>query len=1157
MERNNLPLVLYKKICPIDGKEASLKEIVDFGLCYDDFQKIKKGVWDILESEEPINELGNFKEEYLIYKKLKNFKNFFKENLGYYPFRFQLYFAKRVFNKESFSILAPTGIGKTTFGVAISNFIDGKVYYLVPSKILLDEIERKLGLINSFKKVLAVKKPEDKEKLIQGDFDILVTTSNFLHKNFDILPKNFDLVFIDDADSLIRQPKNIDKVLKLIGFNEKEIEKALEIIDKKRKAKNREDYNSISKLDVDLKNKGIIVAASATLTPKTKRIALFRELLGFEIGSSTSFLRNIEEIYEEVKKENLWKRALFWIKKLKKGGFVFLSDDFNKDDLKKFLEFLEKNGVSAVSYEKFNKKYREKFINQEIEVVVGFSNIRNPLTRGIDLPHRIRYSIFVGVPKFKIPLKVSFSPMHLFLLSINLKEILPEEEREKILRNIKFLRKISFLKEEEVLANENLIKKLEPIKNIFEKILAEKDLIKEIEKHPELSFEFSSEGIYLLVSDPRGYLQASGRTSRLFPLGMTKGLAIILTENIKILNHLKEKLKILGYESEFKKIEEANLEEIIKKIDEDRNLVEKVLKGEEFVFKDPIETILVIVESPTKSRTISNFFGKPARKNIEGINFYEVSLGSKHLFITSSLGHFVDLVHKEGYYGVEKNSEFIPIFQPLRICLRCGRALDEEKFCPVCKYKEFNEKENLIKVLRKIAFQVDKIYLATDPDTEGEKIAFDLFAYLYPYNRNIERIELHEITRREFLKRIQEPREINYDLVKAQLLRRISDRWIGFKLSEEIQEHFENLNLSAGRVQTPVLGWVLEKEKKLKEKHYLITAYFNEHYVSFYSEDQDLVKKLKKRFKNKELKIEVRFLEKKEVNLNPLPPYETGSILKDASMFFKFSSNFTMKLLQDLFEQGLITYHRTDSTHISSFGQNLAKEYLEKIHLGNLYSPRSWGKVKAHEGIRPTKPLDVQDIIESLIETGQKNLNQNHLKLYGLIFNRFLSSQVKPAKLLQAEALIKLDSLEKKDSYWLEILKENSLKFFKNAKIVSLKEGIFEVNKLLTRKVSKEFRFTQGEIIDLMKKRGLGRPSTYATILQTLLDRNYVISRSGFLIPTNWGEKIYEYLIKNHKDLISEDFTVKLEENMDKVERGEMEYQKILNLLFERIFNES
>ncbi len=1149
--------IFYLDICPLDRGGAYFEEIYNYGFHKKDFDKFKKSLFELKEDENiDIEKLNNFKEDYLLYQKLKKFINFFREKTGHNPLKLQLYWAKRALKKESFSIIAPTGIGKTTFGNVLAHFIQGKVYYLVPSKILLKEIENKLKEINSNKKILVIKQPEDKDFLKSEDFDILITTSNFLHRNFEIIPKNFDLVFIDDADSLIRQPKNIDKILKLIGFNDEEINFALEIIDKKRKAKNADDYKNIESLNIDLSRKGIIIAASATLTPKTKRIALFRELLNFEIGSATTYLRNIEETYELVNEKEIFERSVYWLKKIGPGGFVFLSDDFDKEDLEKYVKFLNKNNIPALSYEKFNNKNKNAFLKDEVYVFVGFSNVRNPLTRGIDLPQKVKYALFLGVPKFKIPLKVSYSPLHLFLLGLSLREILEEKEKNLIEKNLNFLKKISFLKEEQVLNDENLKKRLEPIKEIYEKLLQNQNLTKKIEEHPELTLKKINDMMYLIVSDPRGYLQASGRTSRIFPLGLTKGFSLILAENIKVLKHLEDKLKILGYEAKFKNINEINLQDIFEKIDSDREIVKKVLEGKEYSFKDPIKTILVIVESPTKAKTIANFFGKPARRIKDGIIFYEVSLGNLHLNIVATLGHFVDLVHKEGYYGVKKeDGKFIPIFQPFKICQNCQRHLDfDENECPVCKSKNFITKNKLIENLRKIASEVDEIYLTTDPDTEGEKIAFDLFAYLYPYSQNIKRIELHEITRTEFIRRIQKPREIDINLVKAQLLRRISDRWIGFKLSEKMQQHFKNLNLSAGRVQSPVLGWILEKEKRIKEKHYLISLSFNNQIFSFTSEDKNFIESIKEKFKNNELEIEINIRNKKEEVFYPLPPYDTSNLLKDANNFFKFTAETTMKLAQDLFEQGFITYHRTDSIFISEFGRNLAYEYLEKKNLINLIYKRSWGEVGTHEGIRPTKPLDVQDIIESLI-LEPRNLTKKHLQLYGLIFNRFISSQMKPAKAIKAKIKIKIKDFIKEDEGIIEIIEENHLKFFKNIRLNNLKEGKFKIEDLKVKKISKEFHYSQGELIDLMKKRGLGRPSTYSNIIQTLIERRYVLNRSGYLILTPLGEKIYNYLKQNYQELIDENFTKTLEENMDLISKGKEIYTKTLKETFKSVFD--
>ncbi|MFN3605531.1 MAG: DNA topoisomerase, partial [Leptonema sp. (in: bacteria)] len=210
------------------------------------------------------------------------------------------------------------------------------------------------------------------------------------------------------------------------------------------------------------------------------------------------------------------------------------------------------------------------------------------------------------------------------------------------------------------------------------------------------------------------------------------------------------------------------------------------------------------------------------------------------------------------------------------------------------------------------------------------------------------------------------------------LLRRISDRWLGFKLSGEIQNYFKNLNLSAGRVQTPVLGWILEKEEIIKEKYYLIKAGFSNKTLTFTTEDKDLVNELKRKFKDGDLKIKIEILEKKEENLNPLPPYETGELLKDAFSFFKLTAPETMRLAQELFEQGLITYHRTDSIYISDVGIMTAKEFLEKLNKIDLYKPSHFGAQGTHEAIRPTRALTVDELIEGMVISGERDLTSNH-----------------------------------------------------------------------------------------------------------------------------------------------------------------------------------
>lgn len=1154
MENRNIKIE-YLKICPIDKNKATFEEIYKFKECYQDYQNLGLAYPELFKKRK----CELLKESYFICeveKKLNLFKKYFKDRTGYHPFNLQIYWAKRSLKDESFSIVAPTGFGKSTFGIIFSLFSaeilkEGKIYYLVPTKILVNEIEQKFSLYNKSNKVrvLAIK---DNKKLEEDKYDILITTSQFLHKNFELLPKNFKFVYIDDADSMIRQPKNIEKVLKLIGFTDNDIELALKIINLKikRDFKNTEDL----KKRIDFNNKGKIIISSATLTPKTKRINLFRELLNFELGFSQTYLRNIFDFYQIINNKNkIIQKSIEWIKKLGKGGFVFLSDDFKKEDLNDYLKLLEKNNIKAISYEKFNQKNRQLFEAGEIEVIIGFSNIRNPLTRGIDIPHIVRYALFLGIPKFKIPLTVSYSPKNLLLLVLTFQKYL---NNNNVINDIKFLKKYSFLKEEDILNNENLKKKIENIQENLNKIIKNKEILEEINRNQNLKILKDN---FLLIADAKGYLQASGRTSRLFPLGLSQGLSVLLVDDEKLFNNLKYKLMLLGYKINFSN-DEDKLNEIIKKVDEDRLLIKKIIKEERIFTYDPIKTILIIVESPTKAKTIANFFGKPAKRIYDNFWTYEVSLGNYLINIIATMGHFVDLVYNQEIYGVKKNNnEFIPIFEPLKVCLNCNRHIGiNENKCEICNSQNFFNKESLIELLRKKANEFQEIYLATDPDIEGEKIAFDLFSYLYPYNQNIKRIELHEITKEEFLDKFKRPRKINYNLVCAQITRRIADRWIGFTLSEEIQKKFKNLNLSAGRVQTPVLGWLINNELERRNKIYFIRLFFNKNnYFDFQSDDKELIKEIKKLKNN--LILQIEFINQKEEIINPPPPFQTSELLKSSWNYLKFDLNTTMSIAQDLFERGYITYHRTDSFYVSEFGKDLAYEFLSKNNKLDLIFKRSWGKPGSHECIRPTKPLSVEEIIEQLVINQNELLSKNHLRLYDLILKRFIASQCKSIKIKKMILNLKLFSdkkllLKEKREIVSEIIEKGFNEFYSTIYPLNIEPNKYKVESLSINRVSKIAPYTNASIIDAMKNKGLGRPSTYSSIIRTIIDRKYAIIRKGYLIPTNQGKIIFEYLIKKYPDLVSEEFTKKLESEMDKIEKRKINYQDIIKTLYLRLF---
>jgi reverse gyrase len=1164
----NKPIAKYLKICPIDKNEASIEEILEYKLCLKDYNNLGKTFDDLIRQKE-CSKLHLSKNICEVEKQVENFIDFFKSTTGYVPFSLQNYWIKRFLNGESFSIIAPTGFGKSTFGIVLSLFLankNKKIYYLVPTKILLKEIENKFLY---YKKdldinIITIKESKDKINLDKNNFNILITTSQFLHKNFDSINKyNFDLLYIDDADSMIRQPRNIDKVLNLIGFNQQEIDLALSIIDKKRKKEYKEALEI--KNSLNLSNKGQVIAASATLTPRTKRINLFRELLNFEISSSSTFLRNIIDIANYVGKDKniLFNKSLIWIKRLGNGGLIFLSEEFTKEDILDYISFLEKNNIRAISYEKFNQKNINLFKEGEIKVIVGFSNIRNPLTRGIDLPHIIRYSIFIGVPRFKINLEPTYSPKQLLLLYLTLKEYL--SENLDFFNDLKFLRKYSFLNEDQIINNQNLKSKIEKIRENINNLIKEEDFLKKIENDTDLNIIKKDGRLFLIVSDPRGYIQASGRTSRLYPLGLTQGLSILLIDDKKSFDNLKYKLKVLGYDLKFEnyEINDLKIEKIIKKIDKDRKIVKNILEGREYKLKNPVKTCLIIVESPTKAKTISSFFGKPTKRNFNGFWVYEISIGNYLINIIATLGHFVDLINEKYYYGVIKDNEnkFIPVFEPLKICQNCLRHIPiDQEICEICKKQNFLNKELLIDLLKKLANENEEIYLATDPDTEGEKIAFDLFAYLYPFNQKIYRIELHEITKEEFIKQFYNPRKINLSLVCAQLTRRIADRWVGFYLSQDLQNKMKNLNLSAGRVQTPVLKWLIDREEqRKKEKYYLIRINLdNEKYIEFTIDDEN--KKIINYLRNKknEFFVEFKIIKEYEEEIKPPPPFETSDLLKTSWQILKLDTNSTMNLAQDLFERGFITYHRTDSYYVSNYGRNLAKEFFKKLNKENLFLTRSWGEPGTHEAIRPTKTLTYEEILEKEILNQEELLSKKHLNLYNLILNRFLASQAKSSKV--KKVLIKINLISKEGNFFStekeivsDIIYYGFQEFFKIYYPFKIEKKLFNIKKIEIKRFPKNSPFTVGSLVEEMKNKNLGRPSTYANIIQTILDRKYAIVNKGFIIPTKLGKEVYSYLQKKYYDLINEDFTKTLESNMDLIEKNEIEYQEILQKLFLKI----
>ncbi|GAB6065417.1 reverse gyrase [Aquifex pyrophilus] len=1134
---------VFEKLCPNCGGEITSYRLLRGLPC-------EKCIPNEVKRERVCSEIkeGKFKDFCNLLDELREWEVFFKERLGTSPWSLQRSWARKVFLNRCFAMLAPTGVGKTTFGLSMASYLAGKgkrSYIILPTQLLVEQVSERLKRFGIKEEDLIVwgkltekKKKEYKERIASGDFKVLISTSMFLYKNYDILPKDFDFIFVDDVDSFLKTARNVDKVLYLLGFSEEDINKAFELIKLKEKPKKtEEDWEEIRRRTEELKEiakkrKGVIAVSSATGNPRSNRIKLFRELLGFEVGKPVLFLRNIVDLYEEV--NNLDSVLVERVKELGKGGLVFVSSDYGKEKVEEIKKLLEENGIRTLTYE----EKLEPFERGEVDVVIGISSYRNPLARGVDLPHVVRYAVFYGVPKIKVSLKVETSVSHLLWALLSLRPLITKDKElkdyvKKVDNWIQRLRRYSFLSEEFVENNVELKERIENLTKEIREFLLSESLIKKIKESDEITLRISEGGYELVVADVTGYLQASGRTSRMYAGGLTKGLSLVLVDDKKAFRNLEKKVRWFNQDISFKPLSEVNLEEILKEIDEDRRKVREILEGKvKPEYKEHVKPVLVVVESPNKARTIANFFGKPVSRKLGGIDVLEVMVGDLYLMITASLGHILDLIKNRAFHGViVQDGEYIPV------------------------YEIIEGKEKVIEGLREVAQEVDTVLVGTDPDTEGEKIGWDIGALLSPFMENIERIEFHEVTRKAIRNAISNPRDFNENLVKAQLVRRIADRWVGFEVSRILQQTFDKSWLSGGRVQIPVLGWIIEREKLYRKKKHVVQITFKENGRWFRLEYEFTDKKSAKEFYENLKEINVELLEEWEEERKPLPPFTTDTMLKEASDRYRLPVPKVMSLAQELFEYGLITYHRTDSTRVSDVGINVAREWISEELGSDYFTPRTWGEGGAHECIRPTKPLDVEDI-RSMIYAGQlQNLTREHLLLYELIFKRFMASQMRPAKVKVRKVRIK--ALDKETEYKLsvDITQDGFNRVYGIELNPNLEGRIYVEDKKELKSVPMAYLYTQGSLVEEMKRRGIGRPSTYATIISKLLERGYVIERNGFLIPTKLGKQVYEFLKSKEKIIpfVSEEFTRRLEKLMDMVEEGKEDYRNILRELYNEV----
>ncbi|MCQ5340457.1 MAG: reverse gyrase [Candidatus Methanomethylicia archaeon] len=1162
---------IYNGLCLNCNGEISSERLFQSGICekcIDNDIKDRKKILKILKENGKIlyaEKIFNF------YENFQNFSLFFKKALKQKMFSLQEMWAKRVLSNKCFSIVAPTGVGKTVFGIISALYfanIGKKSYIIVPTTLLVQQIVEKIQIFSNnigknfnivyYHGLLGEKeKKEAIKKILEGNFDVLITTDRFIiTKSEELKGIKFDFVFVDDVDSFLKSPKNIDKILLLLGFDLDIINLSMRLLETKdieEKEKIREkirEYKNNNKI-------GILVVSGATLKAKrTKRIRLFEELLDFQVGFKPEFVRNIKDVYID-KSKNIEEHVLDLIKEFGSGALVFVPQSLGKEFADYINEYLLSNGIKSYVYKKPEENILNDFQNGKYDVLIGIASFRNPLARGIDLPERIRYVIFAGVPRMEFKLSwEEYNPTKLLTILKNIRPFIKDElNATRIINN---LNKIIPMKAELIEKIKEAIetnKKLEGFEAYAKDVIIEAreflsknitpELIELISKSKEIAIEKRENYFYLIISDAIGYIQASGRCSRMFAGGVSRGISFVIKDDEKAFYSLGQKLSIILGEFSWSKFNLERIKKWFKKIDEDREIIKNIREGKIIgKFKDYIKPVLLIVESPTKAKTISKFFGKPFKRKIGDTTIFEINTGKFVLNIVASMGHVFDLITDKGFHGVKINEEFIPIYDVIKKCKNCGNQFTGE-ICPKCKSKDYYSKEGFIRAIRELASEVKYVFLATDPDAEGEKISYDLFCIIHPINNKIERLEFHEVTKTAFIKALENRRRIDLRLVESQLVRRIEDRWIGFELSQVLWNVFKNRRLSAGRVQTPVLGWIIERVKEArKHKKVLYLVLSNDLKISIENPKEAKV--------NKAI---ISNLTEEEKVIYPAPPYTTDSLLRDASLELNFPVEKTMRIAQDLFEAGLCTYHRTDSTTVSNVGINIAKEYIQE-KFPSLFVPRKYQKEGAHECIRPTRVIDVERL-KYLIQTGILRLpikfTSDHFKLYDLIFRRFIASQMKEVLVKYQKFEVKVNGNEKIIENPIEIVKEGFNKIIPIKLYNRVKEGEYEIkySKLLRVPVVK--LFTQGEVIAMMKERGIGRPSTYAKIISTLLERGYVFEVKNKLINTTLGLKVYSYLSEKFGTFVSEETTRRLEELMDKVAEGEVKYQEVLRNIYNEI----
>jgi len=537
---------------------------------------------------------------------------------------------------------------------------------------------------------------------------------------------------------------------------------------------------------------------------------------------------------------------------------------------------------------------------------------------------------------------------------------------------------------------------------------------------------------------------------------------------------------------------------------------------------------LVIVESPSKAKTIEKYLGKDYT-------------------VRASVGHIRDLP-KSNKKALDIENGFIPYYEIVR------------------------GKEKVVSEIKSLAKKANEVILATDPDREGEAIAWHLreAADLKKSKRAV----FHEVTKEAVLEAMKNTREIDMDLKEAQEARRVLDRLVGYELSGIIWKKVR-YGLSAGRVQSPALRIIMEREREIRK--FVPVKYFN------IAAELETIGKLKESKKYKlvfDCELEpglkpkldsgeaeefakkivkegragtwyVKDIKETNVKSSPKPPFTTSTLQQTASSRLGFSPKKTMMLAQKLYEKGFITYMRTDSTNLASsamaeISSFISKQYGKNYLESRVYKAKSKNAQEAHEAIRPTH-----------VTTLNAGANSDEKRLYALIWNRTVASQMSNTQLLRTKIVANIRNTEDYPNFyingsvvifdgWLKVDPEGKGEDIMLPKINMGDNLNLKAINSLSKETLPPSRYSEASLIKELEKRDIGRPSTYASIVSTIEDRGYVEKINKTLIPTDTGEVVSDFLEEHFAKYISDDFTSEMEDSLDKIANGKLTYKKLL-----------